>query len=139
MWEKSKAACGCHIKVGKVADVGTPTRWAVTPRCSFTEPLMGEFDEFGRAIMRMGGGSEATFQPCQINAEYRIVLDGGPMVNPSDDLVCALHLEPRKAQLEQQARELSDIFCDSCFKIKSHPQLKEFNLPSEDVCSCETI
>ena len=135
MWETAPAACGCKIRVGRIEAVGTATKWAGRPSCCFAEPLSGKFDEFGRAIM--DGTTEAVFAPCRVFADYRVILDGGPMVNANDNLVCSLHLEPHKAQLIQQTKELAEIYCEKCFKINL--QLEDIELPAEEVCNCETI
>jgi hypothetical protein len=132
MWQVVKVA-GCQLRTGRVEAVGTETKWAVTPTCSQAIPESGVFDEYGAAIIQEDGPS-AVFSFCHNAAVFRVILEGGPMVAPSDNLSCAEHLPILLQRLEAQARELAELFCLQCNKFLPFPGIDELSI--EEICKC---
>ena len=135
MWKTIKVA-GCQLRIGRVGEVGTKNKWAATPTCSHAIPLTGDFDRHGRALIQAGGPA-AEFVFCPKPAVFRIILEGGPMVAPSDNLSCAEHLSIAQGQLEAQAKELAELYCVQCNKFRANLPNIDGLLTAEEICQCD--
>lgn len=107
-WTTIILKCG-QLRIGKISEVGTKEKWAGPPTCSYAIPISGKTTEFDEAIL--DGSGPVEFQFCQNPAEYRVILEGGPLRFSFDDLVCRTHLDSRESQLEARAQDAHELWC----------------------------